>query len=98
MYRDDGKKIVGFENLTYSKRLKELDLFSVEGRLLSADIIKYWKISHSKCGICPEVIFVLARSSITRGHRFTIVHEIFSMDCSGSCIYLEFLTTRCCRS
>ena len=34
------KRIDGFENLTYSQRLKDLDLFSVEGRLLRADVIK----------------------------------------------------------
>ena len=28
------EKIDGFENRTYSPRLKDLDLFSVEGRLL----------------------------------------------------------------
>ena len=35
---------------------------------------------HSKCGICPEDIFVLAQSGITRGHCFKIVHERFSLD------------------
>ena len=64
----------------YSRRLKDLDLFSVEGRLLRADLIKCWKIFCSKCGICPEVIFVLARSGIIRGHRFKLDHERFSLD------------------
>ena len=72
------KKIIdGFGNLTYSERLKDRDLFSVEGRLLRADVIKCWKLFHSKCGICPEDIFVLARSGITRGHRSKIAYEFF---------------------
>ena len=55
------------------KKFKNLDLFSVEERLLIADVIKCWKIFHSKCGICTEDIFVLARSGITHGLRFKIV-------------------------
>ena len=38
------KRINGFENLTYSQRLKDLDLFSVDGRLLRTDVIKCWKM------------------------------------------------------
>ena len=75
------KRIVGYENFTYSQRLKDLDLFSVDGELLRADVIKCWKIFHSKCGINPEDIFVLAGSGITHGHRFRIVHERFSLYC-----------------
>ena len=63
------KRIYGFENLTYSQRLKDLDFFSVEGKLLKGDIIKYWEIFHSYSGICSEDIFVSARSDNTRGHR-----------------------------
>ena len=70
-------------NLTYSQRLEDVDLFSVEGRLLRADVIKCWKIFHSKCGISTEDILVLALSGVTRGHRFKITHEIFSIDCIG---------------
>ena len=68
-----------FEQLTYSERLKDLDLFSVERRLLRADVIKCWKTFFSKCEICPEVIFVLAHCGI-RGHRFEIIYEPFPMD------------------
>ena len=59
------KKIDGYESLTYSQRLKDLDLFSVQRRLLRTDVIKCWKIFHRKCGICPEDIFFSARSSIS---------------------------------
>ena len=71
------KRIDSFENLIYSQRVKDLDLFSVEGMLLRADVIKCWKIFRSKSEICPEDIFVFARSGITRGHRYEIAHKIF---------------------
>ena len=75
------KSIDGFENLPYSQRLKDLGLFSVEGRLLRINVIKYWKIFPIKYGLWPMNTIVFARSGITRGHRFKIAHEIFSMDC-----------------
>ena len=37
MQRRWTKIIGGFENLIYSQRLKDLDLFSIDGRLLRAD-------------------------------------------------------------
>ena len=61
------KRIDGFENLTYSQRLKDLNFFSVEGKFLRADIIKCWKVFRSKYGICMEDIFVSARSDIFHG-------------------------------
>ena len=70
-------RIDGFKNLKYSQRLRDFNLFSVEGRLLVADVIKGWKIIHSKYGMCPEDIFVIARSSITRGYRFKIAYANF---------------------
>ena len=39
------KKGVGFNNLSYSERLRSLNLFSIKGRLLHSDLIKYWKIA-----------------------------------------------------
>ena len=80
--------------------LTNLDLFTVEGRLLRADIMKCWKIFHGKCEICPKDIFILPWSDNTRDYRLKIAHETFSMDCrilngfsmevicSDSCIYL----------
>ena len=79
MQRQWTNRIDGFKDLTYSQKPNDLDLFSVEGRLLRADIIKCWKILHIQCGIYPEDIFVLARSGITRGHSFKISHEIFAL-------------------
>ena len=61
------REIRGLESLPYSERLKCLDLFSVQGRLLRADMILVWKIFFGDCAIAPEQIFVLNRSS-RRGH------------------------------
>ena len=79
------KIIDGFENLTYSQRLKYSDLFSVEGRFLRADVIKCW--------VSPQVIIVLAWSGITRGHRFKIVNEYFSLDCKRRSFVLSVAST-----
>lgn len=54
------KHIHGFQDLSYSERLAQLNLYSVKGRLLRADLIKYWKILHRQSAILPETIFVLA--------------------------------------
>lgn len=61
------REIRGLESLPYSERLRCLDLFSIQGRLLRADMILVWKIFSGDCAIAPEQIFVLNRSS-RRGH------------------------------
>ena len=59
-------------NTTYAEWLQELDLFSVQGRLISADLIQYWKIFHGKCTITPEDIFHQPPRGGTRGHCFKL--------------------------
>ena len=59
--------IDGMEGLSYLERLKELDLFSVQGRLLRADMILTWKIFKGECAIDPAMLFVMDRSA-RRGH------------------------------
>ena len=58
-----------------------LQLYSVKGRLLRADIIKCWKIFHGKCGLDPEELFVLVDGRITRGHRYKVAHVYSSIEC-----------------
>ena len=67
------KQVTGLGNMTYDQRLKTLDLYSVKGRLLRADIIKCWKIFHGMSGVVPTDIFLMAplRGTI-RGHKFKI--------------------------
>ena len=67
------RQIEGFSNLPYHERLQRLNLYSVKGRLLRADLIKCWKIFHGECGIQPTDIFVMAPALGTRGHRFKIL-------------------------
>lgn len=54
------KRILGMSNLDYQCRLRALDLYSVQGRLLRADIIQCWKVFHGKCSVSPTDIFVPA--------------------------------------
>ena len=44
----------------YYERLKKLHLFSFYGRLLRADIIKYWKIFHGEVDAGLPCIFTVA--------------------------------------
>ena len=64
------RHIEGLSELSYADRLQVLDLYSVKGRLLRADLIKYWKIFHGECSIRPTDIFSMAPVLGTRGHRF----------------------------
>ena len=67
------REIAGCSHLRYEDRLARLDLFSVSGRLLRADLIKIWKVFH--CRIDVGLPSLLARSTnhVTRGHRFKLV-------------------------
>ena len=56
------KKIAGLEELPYQEWLKQLDLFSVKGRLLRADMIFVWKIFNKESSIKPEQLFTLDTS------------------------------------
>ena len=74
------KKIAGLEEFPYSQRLNILDLYSVKGRLLMADIIKCWKIFHGKCSVDPDELFVSTDGGTTRGHRYKIAHVYSSVE------------------
>ena len=67
------KHITGCEGMTYDQRLRTLDLYSVKGRLLRADIIKCWKIFNGMSPIVPSDLFTMSPArDITRGHRLKI--------------------------
>ena len=53
----------------------------MKGRLLRADIIKYWKIFHGQCGIEPHDIFCFPTVTTTRGHRYKIAHCTYATEC-----------------
>ena len=75
------KKIEGFSDLSYWQRLRTLDLYSVRGRLLRADLLKCWRIFNGKCGIKTGEMFLLAPVVGTRGHRYKIAHVFSSLEC-----------------
>ena len=75
------KKIEGLAEFSYENRLRYLNLYSVKGRMLRADIIKYWKIFHSESKITPEDVFVRPSSRVTRGHRYKLDHIRVSAEC-----------------
>ena len=68
------KRVSNLSNLDYQSRLRALNQFSVQGRLLRADIIQYWKIFHGKCSVAPADLFVMSPQFGIRGHRFKIAH------------------------
>ena len=68
------KKVVGFSNLSYAERLRSLNLFSIKGRLLRSDLIKYWKIVCCESeGFDLSVLFQRSQEERTRGHKFRLV-------------------------
>ena len=66
------KAVATVQHLTYSERLRKLNLFSMYGRMLRADLILVWKIFNGKCAIRPTDLFERSYSHITRGHAFKI--------------------------
>ena len=73
------KKIDGFVDLPYTERLSRLNLFSIKGRLLRADLIMVWKIMN---GLCPHLssLFMLPDYDRTRGHSKKIFQPQYSTD------------------
>ena len=66
------KRIDGMATLSYGERLQALNLYSVQGRLLRADI-QHWKILNNQSCISPNDLFQRAQLGRTRGH----CHKVF---------------------
>ena len=66
------RHIDNLQDMSYGERLRELELFSVQGRLLRADLIQYWKIFNGRSCISPETLFARPLYASTRGHQFKI--------------------------
>ena len=66
------REILGLGGLVYEDRLKELGLYSIQGRLLRADIIKVWKIFHPEVDIGLDRIFDRRSHGATRGHSLKL--------------------------
>ena len=59
------KKINGYHDLSYSERLARLNLYSIKGRLIRADLILVFKILN---GYCPHLSHLFVRN-LNRGIR-----------------------------
>lgn len=61
------KEINGLSNFSYTERLSSLNLHSIKGRLLRADLVMVWKILN---GHCPHLAHLFTSVGIdrTRGH------------------------------
>ena len=66
------KQISSLKGLDYAARLRTLDLFSVQGRLLRADLIQYWKVFNGKSHISVHDLFERAPYAGTRGHCYKV--------------------------
>ena len=66
------RSIEGLGDIPCDERLKKLDLFSLKGRLLRADLIQVWKIFSGNRCLSVSDFFVLDAQSRTRGHPFKI--------------------------
>ena len=84
------KQIEGLSSLSYADRLQSLKLYSIQGRLLRADLIQYWKIFHGKSCLTPGDFFDLSQLSQTRGHCFKIFKPHSRTD-----IRKRFFSVRC---
>ena len=82
------RSIDGMSGMTYGERLRKLDLFSLQGRLLRADLILVWKMFNGKCAIPVNNLFSLSTNTATRGHSMKLVvpksrldlrHKFFSV-------------------
>ena len=62
------REIEGLAGLDYVTRLKTIGLYSIQGRLLRADIIKIWKSFNANVDVGISDMFEMARDVGTRGH------------------------------
>lgn len=73
------KKIIGYADYPYAVRLSLLNLFSIKGRLLRADMILVWKIMTGLCP-CLDNLFERVAHGRTRGHSKKIFLPRYSTD------------------
>ena len=74
------KQVEGLREASYADRLESLNLYSIQGRLLRADLIQYWKILNGHSCIAPTDIFQLSPETRTRGHRLKLFRPTVQTD------------------
>ena len=71
----------GLSDLDYLSRLKHLGLFSIRGRFLRADLIKYWRtIRGLDDSANLRGLFQLAPDMRTRGHPYKLLMPACNTD------------------
>jgi hypothetical protein len=85
------RNVDGLAELDYFSRLKQLGLFSIKGRFLRADLIKYWRIiCRLDGGVDFGGIFRRAPDARTRGHPYKLLMPACNTD-----IKRRFFGARC---
>ena len=84
------KRIDGMGSLSYSDRLKALNLYSIQGRLLRADLIMCWKVFHGHSCVSPADLFQQPPQNRTCGHCYKIFPPA-----TNTGIRKRFFTIRC---
>ena len=84
------KQIEGLSVLSYAERLQMLKLYSVQGRLLRADLIQCWKIFNGQSCISPDDLFDLPPQTRTRSHGYKIFPIFTRTD-----VRKRFFSVRC---
>ena len=72
--------IFGFEGMGYKERLKELGMYSVEGRFLRGDMIQVFKIFKSVDAIETNKFFTEDHERETKGHNMKIRKRTCNLD------------------
>ena len=69
------KRLPGFRHYDYAKRLKLLQLESLDARRVKADLILCYKVVHGHVDIDKNVLFSFPATSSTRGDDLKIVKQ-----------------------
>ena len=87
------RMIDGLQDMEYKDRLQNLGLFSIEGRLFRADLIKIWKIFNLQTDSSLPNIFTRRSTGVTRGHRFKLVVPVCRTDIKHRFFHVRRLIT-----
>ena len=87
------KEVDGLRDSPYDTRLRELDLYSIKGRLLRSDMILCWKIFNSFTSISPNDLFTVDNRPGLRGYRYKIQHRFAYTEARK-----RFFSVRCAKS
>ena len=67
------REIAGMAEMVYERRLRELQLYSVAGRLLRADLVKIWKLVRLGSHESLRELFQVSRLENARGHSLRLI-------------------------